>query len=117
METQKKYAQIINAETKVCNVGLGTNAAFYKSIGMELMDVEKAWDGHWYLKGYAPKKPVPPEPTISEKVKALESKYEMTRWQREGILNTPKSYSDLTLKRAQEIEDLAIKLRTEEIAE
>lgn len=57
MKTQKKYAQIINAETKVCNVGLGENTAFYKSIGMELMDVEQAWNGNWYLAGCCPEKP------------------------------------------------------------
>lgn len=53
----KKYAQIIDHETKLCNVGVGTNTDFYKSIGMELLDVEQAYDGNWYLKGYAPLKP------------------------------------------------------------
>lgn len=50
----KKYAQIIDNETKLCNVGIGTNKEFYKSIGMKLLDVEQAYDGNWYLKGYAP---------------------------------------------------------------
>ena len=54
----KKYAKIINNETKQCEVGLGTNTAFYKSIGMSEMEVEQAYDGSWYLKGYAPEKPV-----------------------------------------------------------
>lgn len=53
----KKYAKIINEETKACEVGLGTNTAFYSSIGMTEMEVEQAWDGGWYLKGYAPEKP------------------------------------------------------------
>ena len=52
----KKYAQIIDNETKLCNVGVGTNTNFYKSIGMELLDVEQAYDGQWYLQGYAPTK-------------------------------------------------------------
>ena len=52
-----KYAKIINEETKLCEVGLGTNSAFYKSIGMSEMEVEQAYDGSWYLKGYAPEKP------------------------------------------------------------
>ena len=52
----KKYAQIIDNETKLCNVGTGTNNDFYKSIGMELLDVEQAYDGSYYLKGYAPTK-------------------------------------------------------------
>lgn len=51
------YAKIIDQETKACEVGIGTNADFYKSIGMSEMDVEQAYNGSWYLKGYAPEKP------------------------------------------------------------
>lgn len=51
-----KYAKVVNEETKQCSVGLGTNTDFYKSIGMVEMDVEKAWDGSWYLAGYCPEK-------------------------------------------------------------
>lgn len=51
-----KYAKIINNETKQCEVGTGTNADFYKSIGMSEMDVEMSPAGGWYLAGYAPKK-------------------------------------------------------------
>lgn len=44
-------------KTKKClEVGTGTNAEFYKSIGMTEMEVEQAYDGSYYLKGYAPKK-------------------------------------------------------------
>lgn len=52
-----KYAKIINEEAKLCEVGLGTNIDFYKSIGMVEMDVDEAYNGGWYLKGYAPAKP------------------------------------------------------------
>lgn len=58
-----KYAKITNEETKECSVGLGTNSEFYKFIGMQEMDVEEAYDGNWYLQGYAPEKPTP---TIDE---------------------------------------------------
>ena len=54
----KKYARIVNEETKAGEVGLGTNSAFYQSIGMSEMEVEQAYDGAWYLKGYAPEKPI-----------------------------------------------------------
>jgi len=57
----KKYAKIINEETNQCEVGLGTNNEFYISIGMEEMDVEQAYNGAWYLEGYAPEKPAPTE--------------------------------------------------------
>lgn len=50
-----KYAKIIN-EQKQCEVGLGTNAKFYQSIGMTEQEVEQAYDGSWYLAGYAPEK-------------------------------------------------------------
>ena len=51
------YAKIENEETKQVSVGTGTNTAFYRSIGMSEMEVEQAYDGSWYLKGYAPEKP------------------------------------------------------------
>ena len=54
----KKYAQIIDNKTKLCNVGVGTNTDFYKSIGMKLLDVEQAYNGNWYLKSYAPSQPL-----------------------------------------------------------
>ena len=52
-----KYAKIENEETKQCLVGLGTNAKFYKSIGMIEMDVEKSYNNTWYLKGFSPSEP------------------------------------------------------------
>lgn len=52
-----KYAKIINENTKQCDVGEGTNTAYYESIGMVEMNVEQAWDGSWYVSGYAPQKP------------------------------------------------------------
>jgi hypothetical protein len=53
----KKYAQIIDEQTKACSVGLGTNSVFYESIGMTEMEVEEGYDGGWYVAGYAPVKP------------------------------------------------------------
>ena len=65
-----KYAKIINEETKQCEVGLGTNAEFYKRLGMTEQDVEQAYNGDWYLKGYSTNKPAP---TIQEQIEALEN--------------------------------------------
>lgn len=65
-----KYAKLVNEETKQCEVGLGTNIDFYRSIGMEEMDVEKAYNGGWYLTGYAPQKPH--HDVIMEQIRALE---------------------------------------------
>lgn len=53
----KKYAKILDNESKVCSVGIGTDTEFYRSIGMTEQEVEQAWNGAWYIKGYAPEKP------------------------------------------------------------
>lgn len=53
----KKFAKIINEETKAAVVGLGTNESFYRSEGMTETEVEKGYDGNWYLEGFAPEKP------------------------------------------------------------
>ena len=60
------YAKIVNEETKLCEVGTGTNVEFYKSIGMVDMEVEQGYDGAWYVKGYAPKESVE---EINEKIR------------------------------------------------
>lgn len=103
-----KYAKVVDVETKICEVGEGTNEAFYKSIGMTKQDVELAYDGSWYLYGYAPAKPAP---TIEEQVKAKEQEYKMNRWEREIILAENSGASEFSKAKAQEIEDLAKQLR------
>lgn len=54
---QTLYAKVIDGNTKSCDVGLGTNDEYYKSIGMTPMEVEQAYNGNWYLAGCAPQKP------------------------------------------------------------
>ena len=51
-----KYAQIVNEETKACNVSDGTDTEYYESLGMTLQEVEQSYTGEWYLLGYAPQK-------------------------------------------------------------
>ena len=48
------YAIVTDEKTKVVSVGIGTDTKFYESIGMTDMEVEQAYDGNWYVKGYAP---------------------------------------------------------------
>ena len=67
-----KYAQIINEQTKHCEVGMGTNAEFYRSVGMTEMEVEQAYDGAWYVKGYAPDKPIE---ELQAEVRAVRNSY------------------------------------------
>ena len=59
----KKYAKIIDEATKQVQVGVGCSDEYYIEIGMTLMDVEQAYNGLWYVKGYAP---IEPEPTEDE---------------------------------------------------
>ena len=103
------FAKIVNQETKEVQIVSGEK--LIKLYGATEMEVEQAYNGAWYVKGYAPNKP---EPTLEEQVAKLEQEYGMTRWQREGILAEGSLYSDYTKAKAQEIEDLAAELRTAE---
>ena len=107
----EKYAKIINEETKLVVVGTGTDNAYYESIGMTQMDVEQAYNGAWYLKGYAPAKP---EPTLEEQVAKLEAETGLTRVMRELVLAENSGASDYVKAKANEIEDLAKQLRATE---
>ena len=52
-----KYAKIINQETGLCEVGIGTNTEFYKSIGMTQLDVQQSdIDNRYYLIDKCPMK-------------------------------------------------------------
>ena len=104
----KKYAKITNEETKTCDVGLGTNTDYYKSLGMTEMEVEQAYNGQWYLSGYAPTQP---EPTIQEQLLELEHKTGYTRAIRELILAENSGASEYVRTKAQEIETLAEQIR------
>ena len=58
-----RYAKIIDDETKEVQVGVGCLDEYYEEIGMSQMDVEQAYNGLWYITGYAP---TMPEPTPEE---------------------------------------------------
>ena len=105
------YAQIVDKQTKLVVVGTGTDSAYYQSIGMTPMDVEQAYNGAWYVKGYAPSKP---EPTIEEQVIKMEAETGLTRVMREMVLAENSGASEYVKSKAQEIEDLAKQLRTTE---
>lgn len=66
-----KHAKVLDETTKLCSVGLGNNEKFYHDEGFVKLDVEEAWDGKWYLAGYAPQKPH--NQTIIEQIEHLES--------------------------------------------
>lgn len=60
-----KYAKVINEQTGLCEVGIGTNSKFYKSIGMKEQDVSQSdIDGKWYLSDKCPMKS--PEDKLAE---------------------------------------------------
>ena len=67
-----KYAKVVNEETKEVSIGTGTNSAYYQSIGMTEMEVELGYDEKWYVKGYAPEKPVE---TLQTEVRAVRNSY------------------------------------------
>ena len=50
-------AKILNEETKQVNVADLRQKEHFEKIGFSEQEVEQAYDGSWYLKGYAPEKP------------------------------------------------------------
>lgn len=52
-----KYAKIEDINTGLCSVGIGDDTEYYKSIGMELVDIEQSdIDFKWYISSKCPKK-------------------------------------------------------------
>ena len=67
-----KYAKVINEETGLVEVGIGTNTEFYKSIGMKKLDVKQSdVDNQWYLSELCPMK--------TDEQKELEEKERIAR--------------------------------------
>ena len=73
---KKQYAKIIDEQTKELQVGVGCDVAYYLEIGMEYMETELAYDGKWYLKGYAPQEPIPAPKTKEEVQKIRAALYQ-----------------------------------------
>ena len=96
-----KYAKVINEETKACEVGLGTNSVFYQSIGMTEMEVEQAYDGSWYVAGFAP---IKPEPTIEEQNESIRATREQLYIQTSDKLKA--DYDEAVARGAENAEEL-----------
>ena len=71
----KRYAKIINEETKEVQIGVGVDDEYYKEIGMTKMDVEEAYNSLWYVKGYAPVEPEPTEDEMKNHVRSVRNAY------------------------------------------
>ena len=86
-----KYAKVIDNETGLCEVGTGTNAEFYKSIGMVQLDVEQSdVDNNWYLAEKCPHK------TEEEKLEeAKQAKYNENETIRDAFLVSGVEYKDI----------------------
>lgn len=86
-----KYAKVINEETGLCEIAVGTNEEFYKSIGMELLDVEQSdIDEQWYLAEMCPHK------SEEEKTKEREANFKAEFFAITGYgyyRKVPKGYS------------------------
>lgn len=70
-----KFAKILN-ETKICDVYGGKNEEWAIAHGFEEMDVELAYNGAYYLAGYAPVKPR--EFEINEEIATLKVQLDTT---------------------------------------
>lgn len=93
----KKYAKIVN-EQNLCEIGVGTDIEFYKSIGMEEMEVEQAYDSQWYVKGCAPAKPKPTAEEIQKMITDGVQAYMDQKAQERGYdnIHTACSYANST---------------------
>lgn len=100
------FAKIINQETKEVQIVSGEK--LIKLYGATEMEVEQAYNGSWYVKGYAPEKP---EQKLEDKVSIAESETGLTRVIREIVLSDSINVSDYIKNKALEIEDLAKGLR------
>lgn len=83
-----KYAKIINEETKEVQIGVGCTDEYYQAIGMTQMEVEQAYNYHWYVTGFAP---IQPEPTIDEKKDQIRSirNYYLSYWDFTQLNDSP----------------------------
>ena len=104
-----KYAKIINEETKQCEVGVGTNAEFYKSIGISEMEVEQAYNGNYYIKGCCPKKPQ--EIINQERITELEEYLTTTDWYAIRFADTGEEIPTEIKKARQDAREEISKLR------
>lgn len=87
-----KYAKVTDPEKGLVEVGIGAPETvyqtvmdeggtetvlyvsdFYKSLGMEEMEVEEGHDGNWYLPGFAPAAPETVQVRIFSKYKLCEA--------------------------------------------
>ena len=67
----RAYAKIVDDETKSVIVGFGNDIEYYKSIGFSEMEVERGWNGSYYLAGHAAQKPI--EAYRQEKLNQLQT--------------------------------------------
>lgn len=72
---ERTYARIINKETYEVQIGVGCDTSYYIEIGMTLMDVEIAYNGRYYVAGYAPVKPKPTKEEKEAEVRAVRDSY------------------------------------------
>ena len=105
----KKYAKVINEKTKQCEVGLGTNTKFYQSIGMIEMEIEQAYNGNYYIKGYCPKKPQ--EIINKERIAVLEKYLTTTDWYAIRFADTGEEIPTEIKKARQDAREEISKLR------
>lgn len=106
----EKYAKVLDIETNEVSVAVGSR----HPDDYTLMEVEEAFDGRWYVKGYAPEKPQPTADEIKELRKQYRRKYmddstaERSRKQANGSWTAEDEieYIELDERITQEIEQL-----------
>lgn len=77
--SENRYAKIKDRATYEVQIGVGCPEEYYIEIGMTKMDVERAYDGNWYVAGHAPVQPEPtPEQIKRKRISELKSELNST---------------------------------------
>ena len=99
----KKYAKVTNQQTKQCSIALGTDTDWFIKNGYREQEVEQAYNGQWYLKGYAPQEPE------NEKIQKLIT--ELERQQTPRLLRNASLGEEYSINKLREIENAIAELR------
>lgn len=112
--SELRYAKIIDEATHEVQVGVGCLDEYYIEIGMVEMEVEQAYNGSWYVKGFAPERPE--AEIIAQQVAELKAELSSTDYKAikfaEGWISE-EDYAPIKAKR-QELRDKINELENRE---
>lgn len=98
-----KYIKVMNNNTKQCDIALGTDTSWFINKGYTEQEVEQAYNGQWYISGYAPQEPE--KDKIQKQILALELQ------QTSRLLRNAALGEEYAVNKLREIENAITELR------